>query len=118
MNQEQNHITTYDQITPASADGLKSLYAGLFKKVLTPNSSVIVEYGQNLLGLSDTTTVFETSPFEPFGIRSLELETHKKQQTKLSLKEATELALGALIRAEQRRQLEREAESKYWSEID
>jgi hypothetical protein len=116
---ERTHVTTYDQTILPSAEGVRSLYAGFFKKALEQNSSVIVYYANDILdNRTGAATVFDVYHQPLFRMSPLEDTPHRKIYPKLSLKQAQEIALKALVNAEQRRQSEREAEAKYWSELD
>ncbi len=112
--------STYDEIL-SPVQGIRNLYAGLSKSVAAHNSTVIL-YSLIDEALNDQVDFIATSgSYPPFPFWTLPSAIGTSALTKpqkLSLKQAQELALKALVSAEERRQREREAEAKYWADLD
>lgn len=114
----ERSTSTYDATT-LPVHSIRNLYAGLSSIVGAHNSTVNL---YNLLGESynnpnDFVITSGSYPSVPFWILPVATATFVKQR-KLSLKQAQKLALKALTSAEDRRQLEREAEARYWSDLE
>lgn len=112
--------STYDAIK-LPVQGIRSLYAGL-SKVKAANNSTVILY--NLIDESlnsQVGSVATSRSYLPFLFWTLPIETNTSafaKPRKLSLKQAQDLALKALTSAEERRQREREAEARYWADLD
>lgn len=109
---------TYE-IPAHTLDGMRNLYAGLFRTRVAQNSTA------NIYFVADDyprqfDNVATTGSYPPLALWFLpvDMPTQKDRQQKLTLKQAKDLAIKALLDAEQRRQNERELEANYWAELD
>jgi hypothetical protein len=119
MTITQEHSTSTYDATALPFYSIRNLYAGLSSIVGTHNSTVNL---YNLLGesynnLDDCVITSGSYPSTPFWNLPVATATFVRQR-KLSLKQAQDLALKALASAEERRQQEREAEAKYWADLE
>jgi hypothetical protein len=116
----ESTTSTYDA-AELPVQSIRNLYAGLSRSLASQNSTAIL---YNLFGDSynrqvDFVVTSGSHPTFPFWNLpvSNEIPLLVKPQ-RLSMKEARDLALKALTSAEDRRQREREAEAKFWAELD
>lgn len=112
--------STYDAIK-LPVQGIRNLYAGL-SKVKAANNSTVIFYDLIDESLnSQVGTVATSGSYPPFLFWTLPIAIDTPalvKPRKLSLKQAQDLALKALTSAEERRQREREAEAKYWADVE
>lgn len=115
---QERSASTYDA-TILPIQGILNLYAGLSRSVATHNSTVLLYDLMN--DNSQVDYVATSGSYAPLPFWNLPIAINAPtlvQPRKLSLKQAQDLALKALASAEERRKREREAEAKYWADLD
>lgn len=110
---------TYDSVEPSVIDIISKSYISLSRARTMLNTTETSYYLQGLNAEEYDNGVITGSYF-PTEAWSLPkpLSNSQTSQRKLTLKQARDLAVKSLLDAERRRQLERDQEAKYWSDID
>ena len=116
----EQDISTYNSPTIPN-QSVMALYAGSNRSVASPSSTAII------LNLDDETFnrrfdyVVTSGTYLPPQLWNFPIAGETEaiiKPRKLSLKQAQDLAHKALVSAEARRQREREAEAKFWADLD
>ncbi len=109
---------TYE-IPSHSPDAMRNLYAGLFRTRAAQNSTANVYFA-----VDDYPRQFDnvatTGSYPPLALWVLpvDITIQEYKKERLTLKQAKDLAIKALLNAEKRRQDERDFEANYWAESD